>query len=239
MKKTLIALLALGGLSMAASIEDATAVITMSSPSITGQTYNTANMYIVANLNLDAAKSLTSTTNDSIVGMTLSSNVDRIAAGIKGNQFKFTTDEEGTQIGNNMWTPKNYPASSNVEDVVNALKVTDKKAEAITLTLAYSTTVGLGSSMLVSVLYDDGSFKDFTYQHDGVRWANTTITGAAIDTNYVETAYLFNNESTAWTADMIKETAHNVLKSSVVPEPATGALSLLALAGLSARRRRK
>ena len=54
--------------------------------------------------------------------------------------------------------------------------------------------------------------------------------------NAVTSAYLYNSRITKSEAETITQALG---KSSVIPEPTTATLSLLALAGLAARRRRK
>lgn len=235
MKKTLIALMALAGFAMGDTIgftaDDAVATLTSSAPTVSG-TYNTPNMFIVAKLDLEKAKTLTNTSSGVLVDMTLSSGANRVAAGVKANDLKFTTDALNS-TPTTFWTPQNLAAGEHVADIVSALNNTENKAIDAALTLSYSTTADLGSGMVVSILFEDGSYQDYSFQHVKVLWSGSKVTGAEINTTYVTKAYLFKNEG-AWTNDALVATTHNLL----VPEPATATLSLLALAGLAARRRR-
>ena len=58
-----------------------------------------------------------------------------------------------------------------------------------------------------------------------------TISAGAIDA--IDSLYLFNNRSSEWTTSILAE-----VSAAAIPEPTTATLSLLALCGLAARRRR-
>lgn len=67
--------------------------------------------------------------------------------------------------------------------------------------------------------------------------SNTSLTSIYINSNYIDALQF----APGWKGDEIVETnvAFNNVASKYIPEPATATLSLLALAGLAARRRRK
>ena len=101
-------------------------------------------------------------------------------------------------------------------------------AASAVLTYSYST----GTTAAFSALKSDGSMVTL-----GGTW-NTTLRGTGFganevvfDANLVEKSFVFNGVSTVEQA--------TYLATTVIPEPATATLSLLALAGLAARRRRK
>lgn len=91
-----------------------------------------------------------------------------------------------------------------------------------------------GTAVTLSVLYNDGTIKTMyglntTYKWSGNYIANITYADSFLGTPQVTTS------ATPWTRNSLIAANEAVL----VPEPATATLSLLALAGLAARRRRK
>ena len=98
------------------------------------------------------------------------------------------------------------------------------------ITLTFVETYGSGVQVWSNTtkLIDDGALKSSS---------NTSLTSIYINSSYVE-ALQFETE---WKGDNIVNTnvAFNAEAMQVIPEPATATLSLLALAGLAARRRRK
>lgn len=78
---------------------------------------------------------------------------------------------------------------------------------------------------------------------DTKQWTSITepypYNGISINTDYLssDSILVYNKKSTDFSD--LKDIADNVLPSGSIPEPATATLSLLALAGLAARRRRK
>jgi hypothetical protein len=74
-------------------------------------------------------------------------------------------------------------------------------------------------------------------------WTFTSISAAEINRSntdgvytYVDNAFVYNG---SWTSEDLRTVTNTNLKALIVPEPTTATLSLLALAGLAARRRRK
>ncbi len=100
-------------------------------------------------------------------------------------------------------------------------------AASAVLTYSYNT----GTTAVFSALKSDGSMVTL-----GGTW-NTTLKGSSFaanevvfDVDLVEKSFVFNGVSTVEQA--------TYLATTVIPEPATATLSLLALCGLAARRRR-
>ncbi len=87
----------------------------------------------------------------------------------------------------------------------------------------------------LSLMRADGTFTDYAYEAPGYK-ASRDYTDVAISSTYVDKAYVYLEKS--FTTTTLAEANHDVLRA-LVPEPTTATLSLLALAGLAARRRRQ
>ena len=81
-----------------------------------------------------------------------------------------------------------------------------------------------------------------TITNIGAAAVDTGVTYSSISSSLVNKnsavseAYFYTG---AWTADSLKQLTASTLQAKLVPEPTTATLSLLALAGLAARRRRR
>ena len=96
-----------------------------------------------------------------------------------------------------------------------------------------TTGASKGIQFIVYTLGNNGELSDACIHNvDNVRYVSATINGAAINTDFFDSVDVYIGD---WTTEGVK--GH--LKTMLVPEPATATLSLLALAGLCARRRRK
>lgn len=101
--------------------------------------------------------------------------------------------------------------------------------------VAYTLTGTVGSefSSFMVVSLSDGTTFNYSGTTDGYSFADVTdINEISFNSNIVKEAYVFNTVSDATVASSLN-------KAVLVPEPTTATLSLLALAGLAARRRRK
>ncbi len=92
-----------------------------------------------------------------------------------------------------------------------------------------------GTLVVLSLTGTDGTVSNYAGTVDGLKWTSgdTTVDSVSFNRNLVERAYLFDNA--VGVSDAVALNA----AVQAVPEPATATLSLLALAGLAARRRRK
>ena len=105
----------------------------------------------------------------------------------------------------------------------------------ISVTLSHTDTKD--TSIFLTLQFSDGSvLEQYGYQ-SGVKWSGGagSFNTLLFDSAYVTEAYVFSTNLT-------KEEAFGLNREALglaVPEPATATLSLLALAGLAARRRRK
>lgn len=110
----------------------------------------------------------------------------------------------------------------NFDDVVGAVLTMGVQKSSSTLTC-------------LSLMRADGTFTDYAYVASGYK-DNQNYTDVAISSTYVDKAYVYVDKT--FTTTTLAEANHDVLRA-LVPEPTTATLSLLALAGLAARRRRK
>lgn len=103
------------------------------------------------------------------------------------------------------------------------------------LTMSY--TNGSESAMYLTMRFDDGSVTELYGFSTGLKWTTGQKQYSSVDVNtsYVDQVYVFNSAMTKDDALSLNSQA----LAAAVPEPATATLSLLALAGLAARRRRK
>ena len=107
---------------------------------------------------------------------------------------------------------------------------------ALTLSYQYEHNEGNGTNMAVAIFDKDGNqIGSTTYgSHTGLRTSSSLSSIEFSDA--VTSAYLFGSRISENDAKAI---AAELGQMAVVPEPTTATLSLLALAGLAARRRRK
>ena len=237
MKKTLITLLALGGLTFGAT------------PSVeTGNTTSAKSLTVTSSITLSNLKSIMTSESDVALisfypvnlGKSWSIGVNTSNGticewdtangdiGVSGTCNAFTWyDAEGDEIS--------APILSSTFSMENAVSA------AITLgnnssRVSGSTAKNQGTAVVFSVAYADGS----TISIYGLNTNKYTI-NSHIPTVYYNSALLsepiVTESTTPWTQTSLIAANTAALKS--VPEPTTATLSLLALAGLCARRRRK
>ncbi len=105
--------------------------------------------------------------------------------------------------------------------------------------IVYTFDKDRGSKAALTLCNENGE-TIFSYVHTMSGLRSSHADAAAVEFGDMVTSYYYNNATVLSEADA-KEASRlaAVLSMSVVPEPATATLSLLALAGLAARRRRK
>ena len=107
---------------------------------------------------------------------------------------------------------------------------------AITLSYQYTNTDGNGTNMAVAIFDKEGNqIGQTTYGSDTSLRTNASLKSITFS-DAVTSAYLLDSRVLK---DDAKAIATELGQISVVPEPTTATLSLLALAGLAARRRRR
>lgn len=222
MKKTITMLLALAGMACAAE-----PIITLNSETTHADLTNTTAAYIAAVMNMDTFATLvTNQTSDAMVTFNLTAGPDtkQVGAGTQDGTLKGTHNTIGSTV-TAFYTPNPNPVG-NLKSTLDFESLTGA-----VLTFAYDKAEG--SRIILTTLDNQGVYTDYVGEINGLKWASSLINGANIDAAYVTTANVYGG---TWKNNIedITATAHGLL----VPEPATATLSLLALAGLAARRRR-
>lgn len=230
MKKTLIALLAAATCAMGVTLEDAAYVTTDSSIALSPADNS---LSAVVTLNVDALK------NVMVAGSSLA---------------KYTLIEFQDTDGNDIGLQTNYSSAAG-KIAYSGLYGTWNQGGAYTLGMNGAAEGGsgmeaesfwadaVGASAALTYSYNTGTTAVFTISYaDGTSAtlggvANTTLKGTGLT---VDTVLLDSNlVSKAWVFDSVLSVDDaKALTMAAIPEPATATLSLLALAGLAARRRR-
>ena len=131
----------------------------------------------------------------------------------------------------------NRVLTGNVSDL-SSIRWEEVTAAALTMTV-YSSNNNTGSgqdliyngtSVTLFVQTEDG-YSSYFGQDSGQRYGTFNHGTLTLDANLITQAYLFNGAATVGEV--------SALNAHMIPEPATATLSLLALAGLAARRRRR
>ena len=230
MKKTLIALMALAGVAAAG-----TSTITLNNSSSLNA------VIVTAELSLDQLTRIlwTKSTNTAMIGFQDSGD-NKYAAIVgtwNGKQEVFNIIGKNAGEGVN-GTPRYY-WNPNIK-VDDYFSQTDALKGAITLAYAGSNvdstnTDNEGVSVLISVQYADASVVHLYGNDSALKWSNNYISSVTYADNLMDEPTV-TVTSTPWSAASLKEMHEGILG---IPEPTTATLSLLALAGLAARRRRK
>ena len=172
---------------------------------------------------------ITSTEKVSLLSFELS-NGNSVGVGLVSKTLKAVTAAAGTEVpGTTYWSMDSfntlYTSLSDVSQVGIALTY-DKKDTA-------SEGAVKGVQVIAYTLGTDGTLSQaYSHNVNNVRWVGANVTGASINTTYFDSVDVYIGD---WTTEGVKEQ----LKTMLIPEPTTATLSLLALAGLAARRRRK
>ena len=245
MKKTLITLMAaascaMGETTTAITLADATAVLNGNTTSYTfDATSQPTSAYVVFSLSTSALNTYktTDTIDKAFVSFDVSGSNNTNYVGLadtKRTSINRTANYlriERAQAGSN----SNSFWSSTISRDTDVMQTSLADAEAITLCLG--TSKNGSAQVILSMIDSTGEVTHLgTWSKSGMD-AYTAITGADIDSSLVESAYVFSGD---YNEVGLKSLSVELLKSTVsVPEPATATLSLLALCGLCARRRRK
>ena len=137
-------------------------------------------------------------------------------------------------VGPDSWT-KNGESSISAfsQEAVNSwgydATTGTSNVEKMVLTLTYASGAAGGSTYMTVVL-NDGTTHEYSGQiGTGFKFTYSDVLGVSANADLVDSVYLFGSVLTASEVQSIHQS---------IPEPATATLSLLALAGLAARRRR-
>ena len=247
MKKTLITLLALAGVAAAAE-----QTITLSDYAYTD------GFYATTVLSLEQLTTIMNTSHVDTtimgVGVLLDNNSTHSAAvALKTwnndahNQFHVYYNQgagvDASSFGNanaSFTAPSGYtwPTNHGINDTATGgLTTTNAVGAALTFAFApkNAATDVYGISVALTIAYTDGTYGTIVGNADKYSWSNNSYkaTEFVYDDTYLSAPTV--TKSGTWThADLV-----NANMTALVPEPTTATLSLLALAGLAARRRRK
>ena len=233
MKKTIIALLALGGIAMGATLDDGAAFTSSTYTIDSSWTEGGASVTLLLDVEDFANLFDTATSSARPVFVSMSgsgTNVVGIAAH-EGDRIIGATGVVAGDTYDNLYT-----MSGDDGDSVSTIDWNNVTSAALTMALETSAS---GTAWSLTVLNSDGTYTSKTASGSGIRFSNMgDITNIAIDTAVVTQAYAFDGFIKGDAAYTLNKAAIEAASTSV-PEPTTATLSLLALAGLAARRRRK
>lgn len=237
MKKTLITLLSLAGVAVGGTKE-----------SITLNSDKTAPIVATSELTLDNLTSIISGTSVSstLIGLTVvrnegAENEERLQWSVAANYWSisnelhiYTKEAAETVSGNAQGSFSDSTTWPDAHKLSNAFTLEGAVKGAITLGYAGAdATMALeGTAVVLSVLYDDGTIKSIYGINTTYKYSQDSIAYLTYNSDLLNTPTV--TIGTDWTKDSLIATTE-----AAIPEPTTATLSLLALCGLAARRRRK
>lgn len=245
MKKTLIILSSLGAISALA--DDLTLVGSYTESTLSGgveswtlgERYSAStstNYAIVYQLDIDAFKTAleqSTLINHQIVGV----NYSNYGFAIRDNgALAFSTNGIGNSVST-YW-------SLSPTQTLSSSWLTNNGSDLVGATIVFSTGISFTGNTTTgtagfSLLYADGTIVDYLGTNAGFRTGGLSFNTISAMEGLVDAVYLYSGSpADVASTTVLASTAHNYLQIAV-PEPATATLSLLALAGLAARRRRK
>ena len=255
MKKTIAALLALSGFAMG-----------MTQTSVaTGNTTATKSLIVTSSITLSDLTTIAGTvgTNTALLGVeTGASNKWSIAVGTFSGAITLREYDQyaGTKVdgAGNQFTwigadgaAMNEPALNTLfplENAIGASITLGYTTERVSGSFADSVTNGIvtsygnqGLAVVFSVKYADGTITSI-YGINKNKYNKSSHTPTVYYDSDLLSAPEISESGTAWTRESLIAANEAVLPSistPAVPEPTTATLSMLALAGLAARRRRK
>ena len=234
MKKTIVTLVALAGVATATSLSDGVAFTTSSfTMDTTSEVWNDPGASVTLSLNVEAFANLFETATNSARPVFVSmSGMGSNIVGLEAHESDRICGASGVTAGgtyNNLYSLN----SNGTSDSISSIDWSSVKGAALTMALE---TLNNGTTWTLSVLKQDNTYMELTASNPALRWSNMgDISKIDVDKNVVTKAYAFDGEITGATAQGLN---HEAIAASI-PEPTTATLSLLALMGLAARRRRK
>lgn len=238
MKKTLIALFALGTAAMGVTLEDAVATGTGT------LTLDQATDAITAVAVVDVAKLQTLMARDAELAKYTIINFDGSSdIGIQTNYSSYNHDGDDTtaNIINNSglygcWN--NGGAYSVGMNTGTGFESADFWAGGVTAAITLTYKYADGTTGTFTLLDAEGNVLQSVGAtfNTGLRGQGLSFSTVVFDSDIVTEGYVFNQVVTAETAKALGQAA---AAAALIPEPTTATLSLLALAGLAARRRRR
>ena len=236
MKKTLIALLALGSISQAALTLNATDVYNYAWDT------NVTSAAVTLILSADAITALdrNQTLNQVFAAFDITGGSANGGA-VHPTHFAI---ENTTYTANNNTTTAFRASDSGVPNSFSNTRynLIDSQhysgaaawdtAKYAALTFGITTSGNYTARAVLSVIDARGTITNITQASTNNKIAFTDISGVKINEGYVTSSYIYSG---SWDNDALTA----ITKKALIPEPTTATLSLLALAGLAARRRRR
>ncbi len=243
MKKTIFALFALSSVAMGLTLEDAKLTASgNNSIDATGDDVKSTQMTVVITLNVQTLKKLLESSPESSLGYSIVKLADDTTADFTGVCINTKNSDYGLW---GVWT--NNPTYTNMDGGTNAFADLNGEAEGTGwgnvayagLTYSHSLlSSNVSHTYAALVLYDTNGNKLSATYADANGLGSRIFSGCTFEFGDVVTAsYYFNEAVTEESAMQTLARAASV--APTIPEPTTATLSLLALAGLAARRRRK
>ena len=254
MKKTLIALMALAGVAMAAV--PSTSVITFSTGNGTAgdyaygvdwgtASYDTHNEPSPSSFTTDSGVVLSITTTNANVYTTYSS-YENPAAPVSVWSNQQALDEMNATLGTSLTlanldsAPIAYAGGQGATPTLKLdYSAVYTAADPCTIYLLFAGTEGKVNNLSVSGLADGYTMEYATATGTGYVSTATFADVARITTLVKVTGQLASEDALVQFTTTNAKSGFGMVAYTLIPEPATATLSLLALAGLAARRRRK
>ena len=240
MKKTLIALMAASSMAMAVSIEEAA----ISTKGNTGYDTLSGNFTVALTLDVAELRTLLEKGQAPAWGTDIvnySCNGTATGVTVNGGSSNGTINTSGLYA---RWG--NGTAWNNVQWQGNSTNLSDLNGDAegtgwddvAAAGLVYSFGATSGTAVAFTLIGNDGSAIVDSYAvastlKSGSAGASALSFDDSVLSSYYYNSYMGGNETS------LKALASTVATTAPIPEPTTATLSLLALAGLAARRRRK
>ncbi|MBR5213269.1 MAG: hypothetical protein IKV92_03315 [Akkermansia sp.] len=247
MKKTLISLIACAGFSSAATLNTELTLTEAITAPVTLTGMKSSSFSLVASLDVDFLQTYMSgskTMENGYVIMSASNGSQTLGVAFDtlsdNNTYlgatTLTATDNYVAIGNNSNYWKSYAAITGVTGIDATPGFTNSqinwsKVEYAALTMVHNNTSN--TQFYLSVSYLDGSIYTLAGTQGNLKWKDgiSAITSLSFNSNAVTSIDVYDGALAASEA-VSKTTAQ-------LPEPTTATLSLLALAGFAARRRRR
>lgn len=235
MKKTLIALFALTSSLWAIDFSDTITSITSTANtiSVTGAVGGNYTGHTVLTLDVDAIRTYLASPSESLtnlVSLNIANGSNNVGLSLYNKNFVAHDTSSRGDLTDTLAISSPAGVTTSLEGL-DAIFTTDVTKAVLT----YSHS-GNGSIAYLTVMKIDGSLANYADKRTGYRstGSNRYIQTFTYNENYVLSADAYVNDTAITAAE-----AFTLNSKKLVPEPATATLSLLALAGLAVRRRRK
>ncbi len=221
MKKTIITLLALSGLAMGVET-----LKELDSNELTVETLQVGNSSTITSGNAPLTFNVDEVTELSAYIITF--GYDAIPSGVKDSWLRLSAGSGcgiGTTSSTTMDLRTTYSSADNIANTSFAINTEDTFALTFSVDTVYLSNLSQGTYISTTVSADAAASWKLVSGTARI-WTNS-------GTNQIQVGQV------ADLSDLTQAQVLSVVKTGTVPEPATATLSLLALAGLAARRRRK